>query len=749
MWVFDMQPVSKEYKDYLKDGLLDSHFLNTTWQSLIELGAINQQAQESAYIEPDANLADYSSVEIFDEPVSDSYATYELNRTKADGSLLFQDKNSLPSGIVSLRISDKDCKIDTSVRIRSSSQIAQSVKGITLVFPQDVYATDFAIFDKNGNEILNITGNRNRVFINDFVYTFDEELIIHVTKLSRPYYRFRLNNIKLGLMLRFDSDRIMSMSYKEQLHLISGGMYTSDLSVTIDNQDGEYDIENPSSEVNFLEQAQRMDVSLSLPLPSGHTEKIRVGTMFLSDWSAKLRTANFTATDRFNLMNGIYDKDVFHPEGITLYSLAIDVLQDADIPEDEYMLDVYLRTIKVYNPMPALTHKEALQLIANAGRCILKQDRYGRILMKSSFIPDTTMSSDDKMDYSDMNLSSDIKNTYGTYELDFTKADGGTYFYPGDRITGYVSESLSDGNCIYTIQPYIMIDFEAPANLFSLNIFFGNAIVSDFVITTYLDDALVENLAFNDNSLSAFCLNYPFMECNRILITFTKSYRPYQRVYVQSITFDTTTDKYITFHDIGQGSLEGTKLETVRQLNMTRTIYTPDTIDTTSQVKITKFSGDEKETVINFGAPMATASAYLNGKECSYDMSAWRIKVDLDPPPSGSTEYTIQIVGKKLNAVKQTIPFILNPTGSVVSMENPLISDAQLVRDTGEWITAYLKSDREYSYTYLHGDPSLETNDIIHQENKYIENLQTQIYAHELSVSGAIAGRIKARKVIR
>lgn len=739
-----MYPVSNEYKDYMKES-----FLNTTWQSLIELGAINQQAQESAYITLDANMIDYSSADIFDEPVCDPYGTYELNRTKADGSSLFIGDDPLPSGIVSSQISDENGSIDTTVRIRSSSTIPLSVKGITLTFPQDVQAEDFTISDKDGNVLLVITGNHNRVFINDFVYTFDRELILHVTRLSKPYYRFRLNNIKLGLMLRFDSDKIMSMSFKEQLQLISTEMYTADLSVTIDNQDGTYDIENPSSEVNFLEQAQRMNVSLSLPLPSGRSEKIQLGTLFLSDWSAKLRTANFTATDRFNLMTGTYDKDVYHPQGITLYDLAVDVLQDAGIPGDEYLLDVYLRTIKVYNPMPALTHKEALQLIANAGRCILKQDRYGRILMKSSFIPDTTMSSENKMDYSDMNLSGDLKDTYATYEQDFIKADGKAYFLPGDRITGYVSESLSGGDCLYTSKPHILIDFEAPANLFALNIIFGDAVASDFIVATYLDGTLMETLAFADNTLSTFCLDYPFRECNRLLITFTKSAKPHQRVYVQSVTFDTTTDKTIGFNDIGQGSLEGIKLEAIKQLNMIRTVYTPDTVDTTTQVKITKFAGDETETMISFGMPMATASAYLNGKECGYDMSAWRIKVDLKPPQSGSMEYTIQIVGKKLNAITQTVPFVLNNTGSTVTMENPLISDARLVRDSGEWIAAYLRSDREYAYTYLHGDPSLDSNDIIHQENKYIENLQTQIYAHELSIAGAVTGKIKARKVIR
>lgn len=744
-----MYPVSNEYKEYLRNGYINSHFLNTTWQSLIELGAINQEAQKSAYIILDANMIAYSSADIFDEPVCDPYGTYELNRTKADGSLLFTGGDPLPSGIVSSQLSDENGIIDITVRIRSSSLIPLSVKGITLTFPKDVYPVDFTISDKNSNVLLTIIGNHNRIFINDFVYLFDGELMIHVTKLSKPHYRFRLNNIKLGLMLRFDSDKIMSMSFKEQLQLISTEMYTSDLSVTIDNQDGAYDIENPSSEVNFLEQAQCMNVSLSLPLPSGVLEKIQLGTLFLSDWSAKLRTAHFTATDRFNLMTGTYDKDVYHPQGITLYDLALDVLADAGIPEDEYLLDVYLRTIKVYNPMPVLTHKEALQLIANAGRCILKQDRYGRILMKSSFIPDTTMVSENKIGYSDMNLSGDHKETYATYERGLIKADGKTYFFPGDRITGYVSASLSDEDCLYTNQPYILIDFEAPANLFALNIIFGDAVASDFIVTTYLDGTLMETLAFTDNTLSAFCLDYPFRECNRLLITFMKSTKPRQRVYVHSITFDTTTDKTIGFKDIGQGSLEGIKLETIKQLNMIRTIYTPDAVDTTSQVKITKFAGDEKMTVINFGTPMVIATAFLNGEECGYDRSAWRIKVDLDPPQSDSVEYTLQIVGKKLNAITQTVPFVLNTTGSIVTMENPLISDAQLVKECGEWIFAYLKSDREYAYTYLHGDPSLDSNDIIHQENKYVKNLQTQIYAHELSIAGAVKGKIKARKVIR
>ncbi len=739
-----MYQVSKEYKEYLK-----AHFLNSSWQSRVELGAINQQAQESAAIRLDSNTAVYASGDIFDEIIIDPYATYEYNRTRADGSFKFISKQPLPSGIVSSQISDASGSINTTIQINSSAQYPLSVKGITLVFAKDVCACDFTIADKNGKILLSVTDNNQQTYMNDFVYDFDTVLYLHITKLSRPYYRFRLSNVKLGLLLRFSSDKILSMAYKEQLQLISTELYTADLTVTIDNHNGEYDIENPTSEIHFLEQAQCLKASLSLPLPSGNMEKIPLGTLFLSDWSANLSAASFTAKDRFSFMSGQYDKDKFHPEGISLYDLAIQVLTDAGITSDEYLLDVYLKHVKIYNPLPVVTHKEALQLIANAGRCILKQNRSGQIVIKSSFVPNTTMSSTNKAAYADMDLSQKEKDTYATYELDVIRADGKAYFLPGDRLTGYVSAAVSGADCCYETNPHIEIDFEAPANLFALNIFFGETIACDFIITAYLDDTVAETLSFSDNVQQAFYLDHPFRECNKIVISFLKSNHPYQRVYVAGVTFDTTTDKHIGFNDMIQGSYEGNKLETIKQLHMIRTVYTPDTVDSISQLKITKFAGEDPETVINFSEPMATADILLDNKAIGYDQNAWNIKVNLQPPQDGSKEYTLQLIGKTLKAVKQTVPFVMNPTGTVVTIENPLISDYKLITETGQWIMDYLNACREYGYTYLHGDPSLDTNDIIHQENKYIDGLQTQIYAHELSIAGAVSGKIKGRKVVR
>lgn len=106
-------------------------------------------------------------------------------------------------------------------------------------------------------------------------------------------------------------------------------------------------------------------------LDDGGVEWMPGTTVYLREWSADDEEMSFTATDRFDGMDGTYRRGRYYADGISLYGLAIDVFEDAGIDSRTYWLDNYLMDVKVYNPMPVVTHKEALQLIANAGRCIL------------------------------------------------------------------------------------------------------------------------------------------------------------------------------------------------------------------------------------------------------------------------------------------------------------------------------------------------------------------------------------------
>lgn len=132
--------------------------------------------------------------------------------------------------------------------------------------------------------------------------------------------------------------------------------------------------------------------------------------------------------------------------------MASDVLNDAGITDErEYFMDPYLKNVMAYNPMPVVKHTEALQIIANAGRCVLYEDRESRIHLKASFVPDMTVSANDQTEYSNIEnlLKDDLKEAYAICSNDFTTVDGSVLVLPGNpedykKNTGYVSNSIAD-----------------------------------------------------------------------------------------------------------------------------------------------------------------------------------------------------------------------------------------------------------------------------------------------------------------
>lgn len=155
-------------------------------------------------------------------------------------------------------------------------------------------------------------------------------------------------------------------------------------------------MENDESSVNFFELGQDIEALYGQELDDGTIEWIPGINLALKEWSADDEKLNLSASDRFDSMNGTYYRGQYHPEGISLYNLAVDVFTDAGVDPREYGVDTYLKTVIVRNPIPVVAHKEALQLIANAGRCILYQDRTGKIYLKSSFVPEMSASSEDE-----------------------------------------------------------------------------------------------------------------------------------------------------------------------------------------------------------------------------------------------------------------------------------------------------------------------------------------------------------------
>lgn len=424
-----MQAASQSYKDHMKakDRLRNQTYIRVT------IGLINQEAQASAYIPDQENYTYYSSFKrpLDNYEVQELYAACDQNYTSVDGSMYFLPRNRadvvLNQGIVSEGLMGP-------VEIRFPVQ--HDIKGLTVEFGK-AFPVDFTIeSDKN---IVEIAGNTDGHFVTEEIFNGTTFLRFTPLVMVNGHSRFRIHKITMGIGIYFDNQRILSATKKEHISPTMEELPTIDFNLKVNNKDRAFDIENEESSVNFLEIGQEITVLYGQELDDGSMEWLPGATVQLKEWSADDEEMNFSASDRFDYMDGTYYKGLYRPEGISLYDLALNVLSDAGIDSRTYWIDSYLKSVKVSNPMPVVSHKEALQLIANAGRCILYQDREGNIFLKSSFIPDIKANSDNETYFSraESVLGKAVKKSYALTSRDYTRATNVQYFLPKKQTLRY------------------------------------------------------------------------------------------------------------------------------------------------------------------------------------------------------------------------------------------------------------------------------------------------------------------------
>ena len=728
-----MQAVSNAYKQEMKKQYRDHSYMR------VSIGLINQEAQASAYIPDQEKYAYYSNLTwpLNNYEVSELYETCDQDYSTVDGSMYFLPRERQDAVLNQGIVTD-----DLLGEVEICFPVQHDIKGLTVEFGK-AYPVDFSIV--SDEHTVEITGNDTGHFVTEEIFPGATFLRFVPKDMFNGQSRLRIHRITMGIGIYFDNQKILSATKKERISPVMEDLPSIDLNITIDNKNRAYDIENEESTVNFLENGQEINVIYGQEVDDGNVEWMPGTTVYLREWSADDEEMSFTATDRFDGMDGTYRRGKYYPDGISLYDLAVDVFGDAGIDSRTYWLDNYLKDVMVYNPMPVVSHKEALQLIANAGRCILYQDRNGNIFMKSSFIPDMQASSANETYFSNTAsvLDATEKSTYATPEKDHTEASAVQFFLPYQDKNyldvGYVSEAVADEDGTFTEDPLVTIVLEARYKCFGLTLEFGGNHPSGMVFRSYLGEELVEE--YKISSLSEVTVvNHEFPEFDKLQLEFLKGV-PFNRVNLKQITFGDSADYELSYGKELTKTPKGTQLSRVRELQMTRTIYT---------------SGTEKRQLVREAVPADETrhTFYLNAAAYDYeidaagginvqiiDSSAYYVTVEVD----GGADTEVTINGYEYNVTQALVTRQLNPTGTVETWENPLVSTSNHAADLAEWIGDYLRSDREYDLEYR-GEPRIDANDIAFLENKYVPDLLLRIYEHTLKFNGALSGTIKARR---
>lgn len=713
-----MLQVTSAYKEEMKKPLRGHTLMR------VNIGVINQEAQGSAKVS--SETAYFSNLEkpLNNYVVDALYATAEQNYSSVDGRMYFLPKEKadcvLNQGIVSKEIEGT---------IDFIFPVPVDLRGVTIDFGK-AYPEAFTIV--TGQSWKDVIGNTKSKYVCDEVFKGTTTLSIIPIKMVNGKGRLHIHEIIMGIGIYFNERNILSASKKEHISPIMEALPTIDFRLSVNNKDRAYDIENEKSTVNFLELGQKVQAFMGQEIED-RIEWLQVGTLKLKEWSADDDRMSFTAIDFLSGLTGKYRKGKFYPQGISIHDLCLDVLTDAGVDPREFYIDEYLKTVKIKNPIPVVSHREALQLLSNAGRCLLYQDEKGKIVIRSSFVPRMTSTVAREPYFS--NGTRILENLpikeYSLTNGDYTKVDGTTLFLPriGKADIGYIDDNM-----------FLSITSEAAFACFGMQLQFGRTYPSKIVIDTSLNGKTVEELSYTVDR-EDFIISHEFAPFDEMTIYEDAPSKTGGRAVLNKVSFGNVTDYELSYgRELNKTPL-GTQLQSVKTLELTRTEYLDSTEGEKELAKVecTK-PGEYLAEFSNpsYGCTVQASSGTVSVLEAgayflrfSYSGSGGEVKVN----------------GKEYLVKTYTMEKELNPTGKREKWKNPLISDTALATDVLDWVGNYLKADREYSLTYR-GEPRLMANDLLYLENKYVDKLMLRVFDHTLNYNGALSGSIKARREV-
>lgn len=741
-----MQDVSKAYKESMKKPLRGRGYIKAY------IGVINSDAQGAASAEASENAFTYFSDSLkpfTGEVVDKPYATGEQDFTHVDGTMYFlpEQGEEIPyyNGLVTEELSGTIC-------ISFGDRTGLDIKGLTIDFGE-CYPVDFMV--ENDSGIKSYTGNTQALWRTEDVFWGTSFFRITPSRMVNGMGRLRIGRFVCGIANTFSNKEVKSYSFKDFVSPISEDLPGQDMTLVVENNGLYYSADNPESALAFMEMGQEIQVSFGYEPEEETIEWLPANTAYLKSWTADDTQAKFTATDRFDNMSGTYRRGVFRPHGISLYDLAVDVLQDAGITDErEFFIDPYLRQVMVYNPVPVVSHADALKLIANAGRCVLYQDRKCRIHMQSSFIPDMTAVALDRTLYSSLkNILKDTpKEAYAMGSRDFSRTDGSVRFIPesgGEYLeNGYVSRSIADEDGSFTVSPVVVIMLEAGFTCYGLCIRFRNVAPESFTVKTWYEGEPVGEYTVQKPDL-VYVTNERFSLFDRMDIVFTRG-ASHTRITIDSILLGDVTDYLLTYDYDLQGTPAGTRQGKIKAINVRRSIYRESDERKELLSEEVVISPEEPEHTVYFNNASYGLEVEIEDSSsiaCEItEYSSFQVKLLFSGMPE---ETMIRYSIKGYEYVVDTV-FLSkqhNPNGEIVEWKNPLISTAEQARDLEEWLASYFLGDVDYKIS-CRGDPRTDANDLFYLELKNRETPLLRMYQNELKFSGAWSGSMKGRKAV-
>ncbi len=469
-----MQTVSENWKSAHRQTLLNEGFVEVSLDIADPeaLADVSSQDNGAVYISDTSRVV--SEVDRKVVP----YCTLEQNLWVLDGA-----RKAIPvsdygdSGYVGDAMSNDVCVFASKmpvITLNFSKVFDNFIPGITITWSPTYgeFADSFIVTAYNGDTVVatkEVSGNRSVKSLVMMDIVGYNRIVIMVTKWCLPYHRARVEEIFVGINRVYSKAELFDYSHSQSVDPVSTALPKNEIKFSISNVDGEYNPYNEQGMAKYLKERQEVKSRYGLKMNDGSVEWIKGGTFYLSEWSAKQNglTAEFTARDLLEFMSAIYVDDYAFEYDATnkitsarsLYDLAQAVMEEADLPRNsdgtvKWVIDESLKTKYSDAPLPRDSLANCLQLIANAGECVIYQDRDGVLHIEPLPDNDTDYSITPSVSYSkpEITLSKMIKQVDVKVYTYSVKLDG------DGKVVGYDSTSITVTLSVGTTGEIITVD---------------------------------------------------------------------------------------------------------------------------------------------------------------------------------------------------------------------------------------------------------------------------------------------------
>ena len=735
-----MQTVSAAYKEQIQKQFRNRSYVRVSY------GVFNLQATQEAAFSDNGHTA-YGVGNLNNDILPDrDYATFEKDYWRADGSQLI-----LPAagpynydGFVSSAVSGDDNTFTTNPTITVSFSDAQDIYGLTFSFPE-------------GQVPQEIKVNGTSYYPDGSEYVMPDKLesvtavTIEFVKAPASGRRVRLNRLRFGQSVYFGNTEITKTSFSSSIDFLSLSLTQKQLSVTIDNRQQIYNPLNSEGLYEYLAAKQPLEIYYGYELDNGTIEWILGDNLVLeSTPTAADNEATFTAVDNLTNLTSTFYHGLYRPTGISLYDLAKEVLDDAGV--EHYSIDDHLKTVYTKAALPVATHRECLQIIANAGQCILYTDRRGYIKLEIALDPTVTIGDNGHTDFSDSDSAYNDQDLPTAKYADFLpnswKAAGAKIILPGSAPymrVGFVSDKICGADGAFSTYPVFYWKYSFPYSAYQIPITFDNLdgeYAAEFDVVYKLAGAEVDRVSITGNTAVTYTVEHEISGIDEIDIEIHKWSVGTRRAMIAQIGSGRVNDMKIDF------STASSK-PTVEKSSQVKTVtvncygYTPAAEATQLYNESLTLSGDITLNITHDAAAEVAATITGDGSITSQTHCTYYSTLTL----TGTGTATLTLTGKVLTTSSVSVVKHLNPQGEDKdALTNPLITDLTNAQNTAIWIGDYF-SKRNFLTTDYRGNPEIDAHDLVYMESQFEPLFPVRIMEHKIEFNGALSGNVKAVKM--